>query len=586
LKGLFVNDQGASSVAQFRARLGLAEGDSAPSAAPAEQMTWYFSKDGQSYGPFTQSDLLERFGKGELGAECYVWTQSYDEWLPAYETPPFSLAIQESMIAAYSDDDDGERTVVSGSVPAVDPNASPEERRLEEALGGDDLGAIDLDVDGASRVMGIAELQAAAHANPPRPSADEVEIDLDVDEASRVVSIADLMAQSQQEQAISNLPADYDTSAGTGERSMLIHIDHLRQHNAQSRRKQIIAVLALVVVLLGVGLYFAMRDESQISKELNATAAQEAAEEARTKEILQAKEFDTPESVGFSSDDLKVEARIADLEAVDENAFKDDVMDDEIVIEDGSTDPTPEPSKPKRNDKTKKTPKDKKVAKANPKDERKGRTRPKQPGEKDGKKPKNSGKKTKLDTSVARVDIGNVLEGTDGGKGRKKGLGIGDADGPKAMESKGSVGGGSRLGGPGASRRGRVNTRALAEKAGIEDGSKIKGKKRKAGSLTSKERKKLSPGIKKVSRSVFDCGRRHQINGHAGILPSKVQILFKVSRKGGTPSKIKVIPPKGRNKLPKKFQACIIGESKTKWQFPALGGEGHVVLKQRFLIGR
>ncbi len=57
---------------------------------------WHYSLNGQSFGPFQFSALAKRFASGELGDECYVWTDSFSNWKPVSQVDAFSDALAKS----------------------------------------------------------------------------------------------------------------------------------------------------------------------------------------------------------------------------------------------------------------------------------------------------------------------------------------------------------------------------------------------------------------------------------------------------------------------------------------------------------
>lgn len=66
----------------------------APVSATRELAEWYYSFNGQSYGPFTKADLLEKFRDGSAPELSFVWHKDLVEWKPALEVEPFSTALR------------------------------------------------------------------------------------------------------------------------------------------------------------------------------------------------------------------------------------------------------------------------------------------------------------------------------------------------------------------------------------------------------------------------------------------------------------------------------------------------------------
>ena len=67
---------------------------SKPRFDPAS-VQWHYAINGQSAGPFDYASLKERFATGELGDECYVWTDSFDGWKPVREVDAFRQAVDK-----------------------------------------------------------------------------------------------------------------------------------------------------------------------------------------------------------------------------------------------------------------------------------------------------------------------------------------------------------------------------------------------------------------------------------------------------------------------------------------------------------
>jgi hypothetical protein len=43
---------------------------------------WFYAKDGQRFGPLSESSLEQRFGMGEIDLNALVWCRGMDEWAP------------------------------------------------------------------------------------------------------------------------------------------------------------------------------------------------------------------------------------------------------------------------------------------------------------------------------------------------------------------------------------------------------------------------------------------------------------------------------------------------------------------------
>ena len=65
---------------------------------------WYYSKDDQPNGPFSEMEMQDLFNKGIIHEETPVWQEELDEWVPMKET---SMVInKEEAVWYYSLDDD------------------------------------------------------------------------------------------------------------------------------------------------------------------------------------------------------------------------------------------------------------------------------------------------------------------------------------------------------------------------------------------------------------------------------------------------------------------------------------------------
>ncbi|QDG49816.1 AgmX/PglI C-terminal domain-containing protein [Persicimonas caeni] len=77
------------------------DAQSAPPPSPAKsafdprQVQWHYSVNGQSFGPFAFGVLEQRFASGELGDECYVWTDSFSDWKPVKQVDAFRAALSK-----------------------------------------------------------------------------------------------------------------------------------------------------------------------------------------------------------------------------------------------------------------------------------------------------------------------------------------------------------------------------------------------------------------------------------------------------------------------------------------------------------
>lgn len=61
--------------------------------APSATIPWYYALNGQTFGPYEDQDLMRMFESGELGDACYVWNESFTEWLPVRQVSLFVPAL-------------------------------------------------------------------------------------------------------------------------------------------------------------------------------------------------------------------------------------------------------------------------------------------------------------------------------------------------------------------------------------------------------------------------------------------------------------------------------------------------------------
>lgn len=83
---------------------------------------WYYSVQGETYGPIGEKVLAEKYRSGELSANTYVWREGFGDWESASSVEPFSSALEKS--AAKVGDTRLERKSTMGvgdSIEAVEP---------------------------------------------------------------------------------------------------------------------------------------------------------------------------------------------------------------------------------------------------------------------------------------------------------------------------------------------------------------------------------------------------------------------------------------------------------------------------------
>ena len=60
-----------------------------------DELAWHYARNGKSFGPFEEDDLIAKFLSGQIGDEAFVWNADMDGWRPATEIPVFVPAISE-----------------------------------------------------------------------------------------------------------------------------------------------------------------------------------------------------------------------------------------------------------------------------------------------------------------------------------------------------------------------------------------------------------------------------------------------------------------------------------------------------------
>lgn len=92
------DEKAAGKVLQIRCRkcgnIFSYSGSSAARRAPKGD--WFFAIDGESFGPYTERELLTRFESGKLGLNTHVWKEGFSDWMPVSEHPEFAAAIELS----------------------------------------------------------------------------------------------------------------------------------------------------------------------------------------------------------------------------------------------------------------------------------------------------------------------------------------------------------------------------------------------------------------------------------------------------------------------------------------------------------
>lgn len=94
------DEKAAGKVLQIRCRkcgnIFKYQGTSTATQARAPKGNWFFAIDGESFGPYTERELLTRFESGKLGLNTHVWKDGFSDWMPVAEHPEFAAAIELS----------------------------------------------------------------------------------------------------------------------------------------------------------------------------------------------------------------------------------------------------------------------------------------------------------------------------------------------------------------------------------------------------------------------------------------------------------------------------------------------------------
>ena len=72
-----------------------------PKKTQGETPSWYYSYNGESFGPYTQDELIAKIQSpsvNPVAKDCYVWTKSLGNWKPLVEVEPFASAVQPSVV--------------------------------------------------------------------------------------------------------------------------------------------------------------------------------------------------------------------------------------------------------------------------------------------------------------------------------------------------------------------------------------------------------------------------------------------------------------------------------------------------------
>ncbi|MFB6262777.1 MAG: GYF domain-containing protein [Bradymonadaceae bacterium] len=58
-----------------------------------ENREWYYSVEGQTFGPLPEDELRDKYRQGELGENSYVWADGFEDWKSATEVDVFAAAL-------------------------------------------------------------------------------------------------------------------------------------------------------------------------------------------------------------------------------------------------------------------------------------------------------------------------------------------------------------------------------------------------------------------------------------------------------------------------------------------------------------
>lgn len=634
----------SAGVAQLRARLGLSGGSKTPglpglkakkkssppglskkkkpvlggggSVKVAERKTWYYSKDGQSFGPFAESSLKDQFQQGELGEECYVWHRELGDWKPAFETAPFDDVIAElkkvSSEVVLEPMDELEE-LPGDSTRITERPSSERLSSLRDRLGGDfdeihsdvepepdpktedativeveEEYTIDLDVDEASKVVSLADIMAAAGKSPSSSG-----IDLDVDGASAVLGVDEIGAATEVDEgnswlsseksssdARADLFAAIDAARASGEldddvdqpveKSMLIHIEHLQSRNRRTKRIGLVVFVALVIFLLGFFLVIALHETDEVvvsGAPLEGTTVVTSYGQEISDEDL---ERFAPESEfsltvlgegGEDEGEEETETEVASAEG------SEPVI---APLVGAGADTSPGEIKPL-------------VGAGAVSDTSPGEIKPlvgpgsasrKASSEKSSSK---SSKKKEKDESglgdlTAGLDLNPDLSGQNTSSKKKTGLSMGG--GPSEVGLRGSSSGSPT--GISAGTLPRSRRKAVSVKT-TDLGTKKQKKNNAAAKLKGAARSPYVPGLKAVSKSVQECTKRSQKAGEE-IGVKKMYITVRIDGAGKV-SKIKY--DKKINGTP--FEECLVSKSNL-WNFPPSDEGKPVELRQGFVL--
>jgi hypothetical protein len=562
----------------------------APSAEPLE---WYYARDGQTFGPLAQSTLMGQFIRREVGIECHIWHQSFTEWKPAYATPPFSDALLQATKAAE----------VASRPPTPSRNNPPPSDQARSQLQAlfsrvsspdpDDLQEVDLDIDGASRVVSARDLRAQASS---ATSTDDPIIDLDIDGASRVVNIKDIrppptispaapsidldvdgnssllnvnalrglppsssaapiQARSSEDilaelQELQDAMAarDADLSPEGNEQSMVIQLDLLHAQQRQSRNRTL-----GIAVGVGVGVFLIVFLALSLIREPEVTT-RGFVEHARSVSVLQ----------GLTDDQLLALAPEDDFEIVVSDTASDQPTPDLPTPDLPPADSTA-PDQPS-SDPLADTPPlaSNTTSKNTPKDPQKGSTKT------PDKNPKTL---AQFDNSTNTLNIDLSKQGSTHTSNTSTKLGTSDPSAaPKTVS--GATPSLTSSDPFKSTRRATVDIGTTPDNSA----SQLSNLAPKSSGISVKDRTMFKSGITKIANSVHTCSRRFADKVGTS-LPSRINLRLTVNATGAL-EKVQI-----DGTFPPVFTSCL-KEHEPNWKFGPRPGGSTVEFRQAFLINQ
>jgi predicted Zn finger-like uncharacterized protein len=151
---------------------------------------WYYSVDGETFGPMSATELRQVYADGEVGADSHVWKAAFGDWKPVTEVEPFASIVRET---SPTMERAGETLGVDGSVESIQSasNESSEapQRRSDADSRSDRLRDLRsrLDANFGGRGGGAQGATAVESQPEPEPESESEQrpisdLDLDLDD--------------------------------------------------------------------------------------------------------------------------------------------------------------------------------------------------------------------------------------------------------------------------------------------------------------------------------------------------------------------------------------------------------------------